>query len=700
MLIMSKKRTILAAILFLGLAVAAPPRVPGVQVKEKDLPQKYREWLKLVSYIILPAERDVFSHLTADRDRDIFVEAFWKQRDPTPGTPQNEFQEEQTKRFNYANEYLRRGTPREGWMTDMGQMYIILGEPSSRERFDGVPGVYPCQVWYYYGDRTKGLPTYFGLLFYQRGGAGEYRLYNPTVDGPSSLIIDAKGLDVTNFRSLYEKIYELAPTLAPVVLSIIPGQIPYNYTPSPQTNIILADIQASPKKSINAAYATHFLRYKGIVSTEYLTNFVESAVALALVKDPVLGIHFCHLALSPKKISVDYFKPRDQYYCNFKLDVSLRAGEQIIFQYSKDFPFYFPPDKLANIEANGVTIEDSFPVIEGQYGLTVLLQNAVGREFTVSEKEIVVGSLAEHPQIIGPILGYDLQDSASPLHTPFKFLNKQLQVDPNATFSVRDKIAFFLSLVNLTEDVWRDGEMAVLIKGLREKEPRSKSLAIKLAAYPFQKTLGLAESVSAEELAPDYYEISFLLKDGKGETVAEARSQFIISPQDILPHPVTIAKNFPLVNSYLFYSAVASQYEQVGRTAEAEASFEKALNLNPNFREGLVAYAEFLLKTGRPDRALEVIERLKAEVSARFDYFLIKGRALEAKGEYQAAIESLLQGNKLYDSDTRLLNSLGNCFYKRGQKKEALEALNASLRLNPEQKAVQELAARVEKELK
>lgn len=696
----AKKRKILAAIFFFGLAVAGPLRVMGAQVKEKDLPLKYRDWLKLVSYIILPSERDVFFNLTADRDRDIFIEAFWKQRDPTPGTPQNEFQEEHAKRFNYANEFLRRGTPREGWMTDMGQMHIILGEPSSRERFDGTFGLYPCQVWYYYGDQTKGLPTYFGLVFFQRGGAGEYRLYNPTVDGPSSLIIDTKGLDVNNYGKLYEKIKELAPTLAPVVLSIVPGQIPYNYTPSPQNSIILADIMASPKKSINAAYATHFLRYKGIVSTEYLTNFVESAVVLALIKDPILDVDFCHFALSPKKISVDYFQPRDQYYCNFKLDVSLRAGEQIIFQYSKDFPFYFPPDKLTNVQANGVAIEDSFPVIEGKYGLTVLLQNAVGREFTVLEREIVVGIPAGPPRIIGPTLGYDLQDSASQLHTPFKFMNKQLLVDPSATFSGKDKIAFFLSLFNLTEDVWREGEIAVLIKGFREKEPRSKSLTIKLADYPFQKTVGLAESVAAEELAPDYYEILFLLKNGKGEAVAEARSQFIISPQDILPHPVTIAKNFPLVNSYLFYSAVASQYEQVGRTSEAEANFEKALLLNPNFREGLVAYAEFLLKTGRPDRALEIIERIKTEVSARFDYFLIKGRALEAKGDYQPAIENLLQGNKIYNSDTRLLNSLGNCFYKRGQKKEALEALNASLRLNPEQKAVQELIARVEKELK
>jgi tetratricopeptide (TPR) repeat protein len=70
------------------------------------------------------------------------------------------------------------------------------------------------------------------------------------------------------------------------------------------------------------------------------------------------------------------------------------------------------------------------------------------------------------------------------------------------------------------------------------------------------------------------------------------------------------------------------------------------------------------------------------------------------KGEYRPAIQSLLEGNKIYDSDTQLLNALGFCFYKTGQKKDALNALNASLRLNPEQPDIKELVARVEKELK
>jgi Tfp pilus assembly protein PilF len=46
------------------------------------------------------------------------------------------------------------------------------------------------------------------------------------------------------------------------------------------------------------------------------------------------------------------------------------------------------------------------------------------------------------------------------------------------------------------------------------------------------------------------------------------------------------------------------------------------------------------------------------------------------------------------------LNALGYCFYKTRQKKEALDVLNASLRLNPNQPDVKDLRARVEKELR
>jgi tetratricopeptide (TPR) repeat protein len=81
----------------------------------------------------------------------------------------------------------------------------------------------------------------------------------------------------------------------------------------------------------------------------------------------------------------------------------------------------------------------------------------------------------------------------------------------------------------------------------------------------------------------------------------------------------------------------------------------------------------------------------------RFEYWLIKGQAEAGLGDYGSAIQSLLEGNKSYNSDTRLLNTLGECYLKTGDKAKALDVLKASLRLNPDQKDIQALVEKTEK---
>jgi tetratricopeptide (TPR) repeat protein len=273
-------------------------------------------------------------------------------------------------------------------------------------------------------------------------------------------------------------------------------------------------------------------------------------------------------------------------------------------------------------------------------------------------------------------------------------------VDPNGTLTVKDDLAIFFNLINLTEDIWREGEVEIAVSGLREKDPVKKSAILKMRDFPFNRAIGISRVFPAGSFAPDYYELKLLLRNGRQEVLAEAGSQFIISPQESMARPVTLSKSFLLSNIFVYYHTLALMYEQVNEMSRAEANYEKALALNPGYKDGIVAYANFLLKTGKFDRSLDIIERVSGDEALKFDYYLTRGRALEGKGEYGRAVESLLGGNRIYNSDTRLLNSLGSCYYKTGQKEEALNVLKASLRLNPEQKEVGELVARIEKELK
>jgi len=678
---------------------AGKPKEKKIDQKtlEAALAPQYQRFIKLTAYIILPAEKEVFLKLSSDRDRELFIDTFWKQRDPTPGTTENEYKDEILKRFAYVNDHYARGTTLEGWKTDMGRFYMILGPPASTETFEASLGLVPCIAWYYYGDSGKNLPPYFGLVFFQKGGAGAFRLYDPFSDGPFSLLQHKRNVDPDDYTGLYEKILDIAPTLADLSLSLIPGEYSPNFQPSPRNYIIMANILDSPKKDINPSYATHFLDYKGYVSTEYLTNYIETQGFATLIQDPVLDMRFVHFSIVPQKLSLNFYDPKDQYYCAFKVSVSLRKGDAVIFQYTKDFSVEIPSGELDRTQKNGIALEDTFPIIEGNYQMSVLLQNTVVKEFSVYEKDISVAELGGTPRIDGPFLGYKIDPYQSDIHIPFKLDDKKLVFDPKITFAAADEIDILWSVLNLSPDLWRGGEVQLVVKGQRPKEPVEKSYLLKLMGSPYRKIVSLSHRLSAKDFSPDYYELKLILKGADGKAIDEKSEHFVVSPEAAIPHPIIRAKGFSLSNQFYYYYQLAHQYDRTNVNDKAEAAFAKAVSLNPAYKEGIVEFANFLIKTQKFDRALELIESVKDYEKARYGYWVLKGLALMGKAMYDGAIACLLEGNKIYNSDTRLLNALGNCYARTDQIKPALEVYRASLKLNPNQEDVKKIVQGLEK---
>jgi GWxTD domain-containing protein len=129
-------------------------------VKEK-LGGVYKKWLdEDVRWIITDEELSAFKKLTNNSERDAFIEEFWRRRDPTPDTAENEYKEEHYRRIAYANEHFAAGMP--GWRTDRGRVYIMYGKPDSidshpmggpyqrpAEEGGGSTETYPFEVWRY-----------------------------------------------------------------------------------------------------------------------------------------------------------------------------------------------------------------------------------------------------------------------------------------------------------------------------------------------------------------------------------------------------------------------------------------------------------------------------------------------------------------------------------------------------------------------
>lgn len=93
--------------------------------------------------------------------------AYWAKKDPTPDTRKNEIMAEYYRRVDYA--YSKFFTGKEyGWRTDRGRIYILYGEPDSRNRF--FPPNEPSQeIWVY----KKANKTF---VFADIDSKGEFKL--------------------------------------------------------------------------------------------------------------------------------------------------------------------------------------------------------------------------------------------------------------------------------------------------------------------------------------------------------------------------------------------------------------------------------------------------------------------------------------------------------------------------------------------
>ena len=114
-----------------------------------ELSDQHRRWLdEDVVYLISEREREIFLVLETEEERDAFVEAFWRRRDPNPATPQNEFREDYQERLDYVNRYFGYDSPLPGWKSDRGRIYLKLGPPHDVQRFPSDRNLVPTELWF------------------------------------------------------------------------------------------------------------------------------------------------------------------------------------------------------------------------------------------------------------------------------------------------------------------------------------------------------------------------------------------------------------------------------------------------------------------------------------------------------------------------------------------------------------------------
>jgi len=702
---------VLLAVIVPTLAAGLPPARPaGPQAKTAPaktalpkiaLPERYKRWLdEDVAYIIARRERDVFLQLQTDRERDIFIDAFWKHRDPTPGTPRNEFKEEHLRRVEHANKFYGRSSPLPGWRTDRGRIYIILGPPKNIEQYDNVNGVYPTEIWFYLGDPDLGLPTAFNVIFFRKDGGGDCILYSPTEHGPRSLIAGSMGgyRDVsrassamTNDQAAYKELQELEPNLARQTLSLIPGEAVQPGSESLASNRLMATIAQAPQKKVQTDYADAILKYKDFIEVDYTANYIASDALVEVIRD-ANGASFVHYTIEPGRISAEEIDGK--YEVRFQLNGRVSdASGRTVYQFDKDFPLSLTRNELEDIRAQSLSLQDSFPIVPGTYTFDLLLKNTLSKEFAGVGETLEVPGPSSPPGLGPLLLGYGAERARSDPRerVPFRVGDTQILCQTRKTFGSGESLVFFYQPTGITADLRSSGTLRTAL--FREEE-ELLSRTRPLAEVPRE---GVIETQSLKDFPPGYYRVRVALLDGGGKELAQTKESFEISLSPTIPRPRVMSKVVPVSGRGEEIFTTGVQLLNRGDLQAARAKLEEARALAPTRVDYAVAYAQALFRlkdyVGVKDALLPFAEaeNSPAEVPA------LLGFACQALEEFEPAAAYYTSYLVRFGANVDILNYLGTCYLRLGNKEEALKAWTKSLEASPDQPKIKDLIESLKK---
>jgi GWxTD domain-containing protein len=674
--------TLWPVFVLLAAFLAAPALDAGQAATKPQLSAAHKAWLEdEVAYIITATERSVFLKLQTDRERELFVEAFWKQRDPTPGTPENEFKAEHLRRISYADRTLGRETSRPGRKTERGRIYIILGEPQDIERYEGKSSTYDTEVWFYQGKTDLGLPPAFYVVFFKQRGSGEFRLYSPVSDGPQALI--AGYLGDADPAAAYEKLRELEPNLADISLSLVPEEAGSVYgKPSLTADLLIARIASAPARSVASQYAQKFLAYKDLVEVEYTANYIDSDSLIRVFKDPS-GPYFVHYAIQPQRLSVNQ---RDSaFYTTLRVNGRVSAaGGKLVYQFDKSVPLNLTAAQMDEANRVPFDFQDLFPLVGGDYTLSLLIKNEVSKEFTSVEQTLRIPEAGTAVQMTQPVLGYKavrLEPAARRMKA-FRIGAYQISCQPDRTFSRQETLAVAFQLHNLAVAA---GAAEIRLEVLKDGQP-VRTIVRKPSECP--DLPDVLEEISLSDLTPAHYALKVAVSS-RGAEIVSATEEFDVSFAERLPRPWFFSRVLPDAGDPAYLGILGLQLFNLGRLAEAQTILENAFAGLPGSEDAAAALARVYLARGAASDAVRTLAPfIDPARTAKYETFVLAAQALRRARELEGAVTALERAIEHYGINAVLMNLMGQCLADLGKIPDALAAFERSLALSPDQPSV------------
>lgn len=697
--------SIVAIVGLLGLLItfAAAPRARaltspapiGRQEQQAPAPEpaplsdSHRVWLEeYVGYIITPREKEVFEQLSSDEERDLFIEAFWRERDPTPGTLRNEFREEHERRVEYANRTLGRETPRSGWQTDRGRIYIQLGEPRDIGRYYDPRGFWPMELWSYEANtRASGLPPFFYVLFYRPEMNGEYVIYDPFTDGPGRLAKQLS-LQMAEPRLVVRELLQgVGYEVAHAALSLNASERPdfASGSASPGNEILLARMGEAPFVGVDTGYTQVFLTHRGDVDASVVFDALEVGLTTMAFWDQ-RGMPFLHYAVQVPQERVMLAEYDQDYYLSLDLNLDINDLRGTEVETGGDtLEQHFDQTRAQQLIRAPLAYYDRLALVPGVYDVSVELINRVSEEGALARARMSVPEAPRDGVILGDLLvASTVRQAPGAQQRAFQFEGRQFVPAVFGRVDAGSEIYLFAQLIAGFAAVPGDTvEVSGTLVDAEGNEVENVA-AVAVTPRPAPTPTHLTATIPLTGVRPGTYTVRLTARLPDERMLSREKSVEVVAAGAARPPMVLLAAEAP-ANVVLDFQRRGNQHLRRGETAAAIAYFRAALEQDANAIGPRRLLAQALQDSGEHAEAARTIAPLAHSPSASAGDALLLSISLREAGEPTGAAETARALLSRWAPTPAAHNALGDALLDLGDNPGAAQAFRDSLALDPEQ---------------
>jgi GWxTD domain-containing protein len=495
-----------AFVLLIVLSLSASAEAAQSRFKDLTEEEASKLWVEeIAAYIMTKTEREVWDTLATSEDRVRFIDAFWKRRDPTPETPENEYQTEHYRRLSYVNRFFGAGRP--GWRTDRGHLYILLGPP---DVIDSDPmgfqmHQYPTEVWTYRRPPHPQLPPNLQFAFVDTHFTGEFELtFDLLKDSDATRMMEA----------LIGENYHEASTLQEMNAYNFgrPGTMYFGDGALPELERLneLALVSQIPERQLQPLSETVRVRATfggALLDAERQIDFFRASAGEICIPVTV-RLPYANFTFLEKP---DRYESRIDFFGRL-----LGPDGQEVHQFNRQELLNIPPDRIQALKDEFVLYQLIFYAPPGEYQLLLAVRDNASNTVRTSEETIRVPNLAQSLTLSSVVLADAIMKLEEPTPAaeklPFRFGDFEAVPNFQRVFSPSGTLNIYLEAYNLA--LSNEGKNSVRLSYVFQRDGRRYREAPATYLYPTdQRQRVIMSSIPLTDFTPGDYTLLVSVTD-------------------------------------------------------------------------------------------------------------------------------------------------------------------------------------------